>query len=220
MPNDARVFVEAYRRFQWNRYDFGTVGSLGARENLDLGDLSYSESLSFRIFAKESNGRILALAENIKATEEEGITPLLPVELDDIGQVLWQLEFTDANGGPVLILNENVPDILSMATNDEQFILSVYPEIMRKVLARIIYVEENAKRIYDLPEGWQGDWIKLAKTIQPEKEPPEVIDPGDHDYRQGEVEDWLDEVREEFASKRSTEWRNFIDFMEGYGDYL
>ncbi len=216
LPGDARIYVEAFRRFQWNRYDFGTVDNLGARDTLDLGDLAYSESLTFRVIARDEEGKILALAEDVTPTEEEAVAPLLPVELDDIGQMLWDIEFMGPNGGPILVLND-IPEMLWTARHDEQFILSVYPEVIRKVLARIVYVEENAVEIDDLPEGWQRDWVKLAKAIHPERDPPNIIDPSHPNYRQGEVEDWLDKVREEFAAKRSKEWRNYLNMVETGG---
>jgi len=219
LPGDAKVFVEAYRRFQWNRYDFGTVDSLGARERLDLGDLAYSESLSFRVFAKDESGKILGVADDIAPTEEEVVTPLLPVEKASIGQEIWNVEYTGTNGGPVLLLNEEIPDILERARSDFQFILSVYPEVLRKILARIIYVEQNVERIDNLSESWQRDWVKLAKNIYPEKNPPTVIDPSDSEFRPGEMEAWLDDVRREFAAKRNREWRNYIDWIES-GDVI
>lgn len=216
LSGDAKVYIEAYRRFQWNRYDYGTVDFPGAKEHLFLGDLKHSESLTFRVLVRDEEGKILGLREDVKPSEQQGVTPLLPVELDDIGQVIWRLDFTGENGGPVLVLNDDVPDLLNMARTDERFILSVYPEVLRRVLSHIIYVEENAKSITNLPEGWQRDWFSLARSILPEKKPPKVIDPEDHEYGGGEIETWLNDVRDEFSRKRTKEWRNFVEYMRRF----
>ncbi len=216
LPGEAQVYVEAYRRFQWNRYDFGRVNSLGAREPLDMGDLSHSETVSFRVLVKSESGVILALAEEVKPSEKQAKTPLLPVDFDNLGHLIWDLEFQRSDGGPMLVLNKNLPKtfMLEQARFDEQFILTVYPEVLRQVLARIIYGEENAKRIDDLPDGWQRDWVRMATNILPEKEPPEVLDPSDSEFRRGEARKWLNDVKKEFAQKRTDEWRNLLDFVE------
>lgn len=217
LPEDGKVFVEAYRRFQWNRYDFGTIGDFGAREELDLGELAYSESLSFRVLVKDDEGMILAIANDVSPKEEEVVTPLLPVETDDIGQEIWNIEYMGTNGGPILVLNEKIPDVLEKARSDFQLILSVYPEVMRRVLSRIIYSEQDAETIDDLSEGWHQDWINLAKTLHPEGDPPKIIDPSDRDFRPVKAENWLDGVRKEFAAKRNKEWRNFIEWEKEGG---
>src|SRR6266513_561184 len=63
LPQDARVYVEAYRQTHWMRFDFGTVGRLVAPNDRVLGIFDNVDGVLFRVrvtSAGDSRGLLVA----------------------------------------------------------------------------------------------------------------------------------------------------------------
>src|SRR5690606_22666154 len=66
LDSDAKLYVEAYCGDTTQRFDFGTIASPVAAENLNLDRISLSGSVLFRVKVVDTrikHGKLLALAE-------------------------------------------------------------------------------------------------------------------------------------------------------------
>lgn len=96
LPSDAAVYVEAYDRSSYMRFDFGTVAQQIAPARRQLTELQSRELILFRVRVVDkagAHGRVLAVADRLTpvatgaaAVEREG---LLGVELQDLGDRIW-----------------------------------------------------------------------------------------------------------------------------------
>ncbi len=168
LPETARVYVEAYHRSGYLRYDFGTVGKLRIPADRTLGSISASAMPLFRVKVVDktgTHGRILASVDKIRPASEDNqpvdSRSLLFVEYDDLGHTVWQL---DLDGDwPVLRLNHTVDEISLIASSDNRFLSLVYPEVLRQILTRILIVDEHTDP--DCDDDWPSLWLKLASSL-------------------------------------------------------
>ncbi len=168
LPETARVYVEAYHRSGYLRYDFGTVGKLRIPADRTLGSISASAMPLFRVKVVDktgTHGRILASVDKIRPASEDNqpvdSRSLLFVEYDDLGHAVWQL---DLDGDwPVLRLNHTVDEISLIASSDNRFLSLVYPEVLRQILTRILIVDEHTDP--DCDDDWPSLWLKLASSL-------------------------------------------------------
>src|SRR5205085_11906457 len=86
----ARVFIEAYYRSSFMRFDCGTVASFAPPEDRRLTDIDATSLVRFRVkIVDDERGdhRVVAVADDIVVSEGKpdagGRTPLLPVEFSD-----------------------------------------------------------------------------------------------------------------------------------------
>jgi len=215
---DARVYIEAYHRTDSRRFNFGTVGNLTSPRDTTLTSLAYIENLKFRVLVVDETGQrqhglILAHADRIRPISEVGKTPILPVEFRDLGQQIWRVEYGGDEGSPVLILNRKIPNIENTAKSDPQFIMFIYPAVIREVLTHIIFVD-GVDSSSEPSTDWHGDWLDFARSILPGEGPPEILNRRDSDFQSEDVEKWIDKVVEEFCVSRS-EWSEYIRQLTG-----
>jgi hypothetical protein len=192
---EARVFVEAYHRTGYQRFDFGSVGRRQVPEDRRLVRFSDAIVPLFRVKVvdrRAMHGRILAVLDKIRpeSVEDEpaGSEALLFVEYDDLGERIWQL---DLDGDwPVLRLNRKVEEISQVAGTDAEFFALVYPEVFRQVLTRVLLEEEHADP--DCDDDWPSLWLKLARGLPGAGEPPAA---------KGEQAAWVEAATEAFAAR-------------------
>ena len=168
LPQTAQVYVEAYHRSGYQRYDFGTVGKLRIPADRTLGSISASVTPLFRVKVVDktgTHGRILASVDKIRPASEDNqpaaSRSLLFVEYDDLGNTVWQLDLE--GDWPVLRLNRAVDEISLIASSDNRFSSLVYPEVLRQILTRILIVDEHTDP--DCDDDWPSLWLKLAATL-------------------------------------------------------
>jgi hypothetical protein len=116
VPN-ARVFVEAYYRTSFMRFDCGSVASFAPPADRRLTEIDGTNVLRFRVKVVDDH-RIVAVADDIVVSAEKpeasGRMPLLPVNFsEDLGQQAWQVVFESS--GPVLALNSRIDGIRDIA---------------------------------------------------------------------------------------------------------
>lgn len=212
LPDDASVYVEAYHRTGYMRFDFGKVSSLRQPSSTSLSNFGDVENVLFRIKIVDesgSRGKIIAVADKIKPVSEngdkDGSKSILPTQfVGDLGRKIWQLDYT--MGRPCIMFNRNVPDIENRSKKDSEFFFFVYPSVVREVLNYLVYVEQVSDPD-DPPEEWHKDWIMFTKqyvTDTPESLDPEEIEPG-------ELNDWIESVVNEFCNSRPELWENIIN---------
>jgi hypothetical protein len=195
----ARVFVEAYYRTSFMRFDCGSVEAFAPPEDRRLTDIDGTSVVRFRIKLVD-NHRIMAVADDIIVSEEKremsGRVPLLPVNFTDLlGQQAWRVAFEP--NGPVLELNNRIEAIKDVAKNDAAFFALVYPAAVRQVLAQILLVEQHDA--HEEGEEWWNLWLRwAARYVTPL--------PRDAD----EAPFWIDDVVAAFCNEQKMvdRWRN------------
>ena len=208
LPKDAKIYIDAYFKMSSKRYDFGKVGKVEPPVNSDLHNIYIDDTVYFRIkIVDESKniGLILADCDNIipvdvdeEETEKQSI---LPVRKADLGDMIWELEFS--GNSPILKVNKDIPNIKSIVKNDKGFISLVYPAIIREILHHILIIEEYS-------DPWEDDddrfcqWLqfsyKFTNTIPPNINKDNQEDEIDN---YDEINEWINEVVRLFAKKNN-----------------
>jgi hypothetical protein len=208
-PDPARVFVEAYHKSDWMRFDFGTVAAPVIPSERRLTVFYEGARILFRVkvvATAEDSGKILAEADRLTplspsdARERE---PLLPVRLvGNLGDQIWRVTW---NGGPGLELNKNEPECKHLLTADSRLKWLILPEVLRSILTRVL-TEEMDEEDEPGETGPGKRWLDFAASIHPEPPPPsEARDPEI-------IEKWADEVVSSFCSRHRAfdHWRTAI----------
>jgi len=208
LPKDASVFIEAYYRTSYMRFDFGTVASITVPRSTLLEQIPEGVVPMFRVKIVKY-GRILAAADritpNLPDEQDKDKMSLLPVDFMDLGSVVWKLEIGD--DAPLLWLNNRIEGIPQIARSEPVFLSLVYPEVVRRILETVL--EEG--RLTDDDSDWERRWVNFVKNLGME-EPPEGIG----DVARIEKEGWIDEAVERFSQKIQAR-ENFVREILGEG---
>ncbi len=138
----ARVFIEAYYRTAFMRFDCGSVEDFVPPEDRRLTEIDGTSLVRFRM--KETSGRV----------------PLLPVNFDEnLEHQAWRIEFEPE--GPVLELNNRIDAIRDVARSDAAFFALVCPAAVRQVLTRILLVDEQDA--HQDGDDWWNLWLRWAE---------------------------------------------------------
>ncbi len=198
LPDDAHVFVEAYRQTSFMRFPHGTVAAPQAPRDLAsrLTEFATGDGLLFRVKVTstgDSAGVLLAEADRIPVSDDEeqpdNRIALLPTAPDELGQETWRVDLTGANG-PLLLVNRRVGDWKAIAASS-LFRSLVYPAAMRQVLWHIYKVEET--RTMDDADDWRCRWLTFAAALPGTGDPPLTSD-DDEDWSL-----WITTAVESFA---------------------
>lgn len=216
-PPETKVYLDAYHKFERKRFDFGSVKELKIPYALQINDLSFVENLRFRLLLVDknvTNGKILAHSDSITIDESADIKPILPVKFDDIGNVLWQLRFTGEIGGPVLFVNEKIPNIETIVKTDVLFFNYVFPQAIKEIMYYMVFVD-GVDDIKDPSIDWHKDWLLFFRKFLPNEPFPETLQPLDENFNREDVIKFFDEVVLEFSSHHSVKWEEIIKKFEG-----
>ncbi len=191
-PAGARIFIEAYHRTSFMRFDCGSIGALAIPADRRLTEIDGS-SIRFRIKIVDTSDalrRILAVAEDIRVTEKapemSGRTPLLPVQFSDtLGDQAWRVTFE--SDSPVLELNNRIAGIDKLAKEDPLFFALVYPAAVRAILTQILLVDQHDA--FEESEEWWSLWIRWASQY--------AALPSDAE----EAPSWIEDVISAFSSR-------------------
>lgn len=208
LPEDAQVFVEAYRQTTSMRFDFGTVGALQPPGDRTLTEFDSADGVLFRVRVVSMSGRraiLLASAERIRPKrpelKQEERIPLLPVKSsEDLGEQVFSLDFSDR---PLLLVNARVGSFREV-TRDPAFIALVLPATLRDILTRIVRVEKYSDG--DDADDWRSQWLRFA-TLLPGV--PDLPTDDDEDH----LDSWIDEAVASFCRKS-----RILAHFQGYWD--
>lgn len=172
LPPTARVFVEAYRRMDWMRFYFGTVGALAEPPDRRLTRFETPSSILFRVRVVSPDGspsgKLLAEADRISPTTpqktDKGRRTLLSVQPTALDGELFRL---DLSGDPVSLVERSVGELWESTASSLVFQALVYPTVLREILATMVTDWPDE----DETDGWRGDWARLARGL-PGFEPP------------------------------------------------
>jgi len=192
----ARVFIEAWYRTSFMRFDCGSVEAFRPPGDRRLTDIDGTGIVHFRVKLVDNSAndhRIVAVADDILVSEEReeaaGRMPLLPVNFTDaLDQQAWRLLFEPS--GPVLELNNRIDGIKDLAKNDAAFFALVYPAAVRQVLIQILLVDQRDP--HEETDEWWSHWLRWASRFAS----PLPTDSDDAPF-------WIDDVVSAFCSRQA-----------------
>lgn len=198
LPDNASVFVEAYRQTSFMRFPFGTVAAPQPSRAVSrrLTEFASPAGLLWRVKVTSTEGRagvLLAKGDRIPASDDEeqpdNRMALLPPAPAELGQETWRVDLDGADG-PQLLVNNRVGDWKAVAASPV-FRSLAYPVAIRQVLWHIYKVEET--RTMDDLDDWRCLWLSFAARLPSVGGPP--FDSTDDDV----WKDWITEAVESFT---------------------
>jgi hypothetical protein len=211
MPPSAAVRVDAYRKGEVETFSLGTVAGLNPLQAQLLRRFGDPDGvlLRIKIVSTDANdeGRLLAFGDQLKPTSpkdaESTKKAILPFRGDDtLGQEIWRLSL-DAEG-PVVLMNSGLPSWNTTARSP-QFILLVYPEVMRKISRWVAAARRDGETV-DSAGTSMSDWMRFVMGLG--------IDlfevDGDSD----------DEDLDKFANKCAEKFSNKYRLLERFKDLV
>ena len=193
LPDAARVYLEAYFKGTLLRFDFGAVGQLRPPADRRLTPrLPQPEVALFRlkVVAAEAGrrGLVLASGERILPRLARGgpgaRQPLFRTHLQRLEAEVWRLEFDD--DGPILNVD---PTHRETARADAAFAALVYPDVVRRILGRVLGEHDDP----DTLDDWRALWLRFGRQLTGEPNPPR------EDPAAGE--DWINQVVARFVER-------------------
>ena len=196
LPDDAKVFVEAYRQTSWMRFDFGIVAAIEAPADCRLTEFETRDGVLFRVkvtAASAPTGRLLAEADQLsplrqKESDEQPREPLLPIKPEDLGEETFRVDY--AGERPILKINKRAGDWRTLARHPA-FVCLVLPEVLREILTRVLSIEEYYETEDD--SDWRARWLRFGSLIPGSSEPPASKDEEDR------FDDWVNDAVAAFA---------------------
>jgi hypothetical protein len=168
-PHNAEVWLEAHRQNLWMQWPWGTVSALRVPTDRRLSEFDVPDGVLFRVRVVQPPGqehhKLLGEADGIpfvKAGEaaDQRRHLLVPVP-DALDQQLWKLDFE--SDPPRLLVNKDAKPTWKEMACSPHFIALVYPEVLRRMLARALNEEDWTED--DEEGGWAADWVRFAKNL-------------------------------------------------------
>jgi len=189
LPDDATIYIEAYKNNTNQRFHFGTVGHIVKPENRQLDRIDISAPTLFRIrIVDESgqHGRLIASADQIRpeSDDEAQKSSLLPVKSTPLDELTWKVEIEPGNK-PVLCINSRIPDAKGQLVSNPRFQSLILPAALRQILMFYLWNEDT-----DEDDPIAGQWLAFAEHLLNER--PHENDPL-------MLMQWIDEVVSEFS---------------------
>lgn len=204
-PDEATIVFEAYQRSTAMRFGLGTLEKPLGPTKLQLNELDPAGSVLFRlkvVSQGEHEGRLLGSAERLRpASDDEGKgkRSLFPVDLRDLGPLLWKVEIGDA--GPRLLLNYAVPGFIERVQKDPLVQGVLLPSALKTVLDRL---STDASSDDEDEGAWQADWLKFCREDLRLADDPSDLKTDE------EREDWVNDGVRRFCKSR-----NFLVKIKG-----
>ncbi|MFT8366894.1 MAG: hypothetical protein ABF623_13720 [Gluconobacter cerinus] len=174
LPADAKVYVEAYARSSFMRFDCGTVNALQVPVDTALVDIDAGASVLFDVKVVDESkniGRIIAAARAVRPVvpteDNDNCQSLLPVESRDLGELVWQLDMP-FNARPVLVLNSRVPNALVRLKSDPLIQGAILPAAIVMILDKVLDPERGGAEDEDWVNDWHT-WYRAATGADPEE---------------------------------------------------
>ena len=198
-PPDAALVVTAQRDRTAMRFPWGTVETPSPPGDCRLIDVPVNPYFRLIVLDPDGTGRLLGLADQIRPIRANRSESLLWLEEKDLGQEVWRLDFPEGDGSnPTLQVNGNISGISTLARQDDSFLASLLPEVLRSILARALLVEEVDPTDVDEQTPW-GRWMAFVQGFFAE-DYPEIGEDGSRD--RAALADWIDDAVAAFARDR------------------
>jgi hypothetical protein len=214
VPTTAKLFVEAYERAAYMRFDFGTVGSISTlpRTARLLTEFEGSDAIRFRVKVVDAGheGQLLAEADGIfprvPDEAEKDRLPLLPVRSASLGEEVWAIDFPESGQDrPVLLINVAVGDRTALVRSPG-FMTLAWPNIVRQILKHILLIDDHSD--LDDDADWHCLWLRFGRNLLPSNaSPPDKAE---------DASEWIEDVVKAFCEKHKLMSR-FKEVEEAYG---
>jgi hypothetical protein len=203
VPGDARLFLELFRRVEFQRIDCGSIADPRFPTDSDNFTLSTVHGVHARLKVVAPQGasavRILALADGIEPEvidSQGGGASLLPmVPSDQIPHLVWQLQLPDDGARPEVLVNRELVVDRTEFARSPAFVTLVLPEILRRLLGWSL---ENRGAIPSDSSDAARQWFLFAARLVA---PPEVTRLMDTNEGPQARADWIDSVITRFCEK-------------------
>jgi len=200
IADSAVPWVEAYAgpramRFRMKRPDEASITDRFLLDGFGIG-----EPVLFRIkIVDESDQKrpIRARRDRIRPTmystdgsKKKSVLPVFPC---DLGHIAWQLDWTDSSR-PVLQVNSRISevrDITSIAKNDPDFAILVFPQVIRDVLTRLLDAGVD-----DDEDSRENEWLLFGAGLAGR---PFVGSEDDEEEDSRLRNDWVSDVVQSFG---------------------
>ena len=164
IPSEAKVYVEAYRKPFWQRFQYGTYRDIKKpKEGTELTKI-YSENPSFRIkiVKSEKDGRekVCASATNIFASNNINKNSFVSLASRDLKEQIWQLETGNAN---TVYLNNRIKNWKEFLNRTDRYSL-IFPQILRQILFKYIIIDGH--NLMEEEEEGSHHYTVLQKFIE------------------------------------------------------
>jgi hypothetical protein len=160
-PEDAEIWLSVQRFYMYQRYNFGHPSSpqIARAVKLDFSESAGISDVTFRLMVVDSKNKILGASRPFKVPSSgRQVTPLLDMQVRDIGQEVWQLEL-DEETGPLLLVSSRLADPQSVIDNP-LFVTCVLPSLLKQIAIWILSTE-----IDDVPDSAVGKWMRLFGNL-------------------------------------------------------
>jgi hypothetical protein len=214
VPATAKLFVEAYERAAYMRFDFGTVGSISTPPRTErlLTEFEGSDAIRFRVKVVDAGheGQLLAEADGIfprtPDETEKDRDSLLPVRSKNLGEEVWAIEFPESSQDrPVLLVNVEVGNRTALVRSPG-FMALAWPCILRQILKQILVIDEHSD--LDDDADWHCLWLRFGRNLLPSNaNPPNKAE---------DASDWIEDVVRVFCEKYKL-MSHFKEVEEAYG---
>ena len=209
-PSASKVFVEAQlpgsvgRR----RLAFGSVASPSVPIGQPFADAELAGAyFDLLVVAPDGSARLLGACRRLHAEDVlNRQSPLLHVRLADLRDEVWRLDFDEADGRPILLVNNRIENAHELARTDPLFGSLVFPEVVRRVLSVIVIdlemseIEDDDTRVFAL-------WLRWAVSLS--RGPIPKVERGGDD---GDAKAWIEDVvaafcrEQRFAERARAAW--------------
>jgi hypothetical protein len=210
-PRNAEVWLEAHRQNLWMQFAWGTVSAMHPATNRRLTEFDVPDGILFRVRVVQPSGqehhKLLGEADAlnfVKAGEaSDKRRPLLEPVPDALDQLLWKLDLE--RDPPVLLVNKDAKPTWKDLARSQHFLALVYPEVLRRLLTRVLLDDKWSED--DEDAGWQGDWVRFARSIG-------VSIPLPNPDQKQDREAWIDEAVAAFARRHQLRTNLDLSFEE------
>ena len=168
-PHNAEIWVEAHRQNLWMQWSWGTVSAIQVPVTRHLSEFDVPDGVLFRVRVVQPPGQ----EKHKLVGEVDGIQPVLAGEADDrrrhlivpvpdaLDQELWRLDLE--HEPPQLLINIDAKPSWKELARSPYFIALVYPEVLRRILWKILIDEVWSED--DEDAAWKTDWIRFARSL-------------------------------------------------------
>lgn len=210
LPENAPVFLEAYKETKFERFDFGTVKETGTTEETILKSFKEDESINFTVKVVDLTdklGRLLAIGKAIRpySNNEGKQKSLLPVSVEELDNLVYEIRFSEDS--PELVLNSDFEDLdIKSTLQNAYFSALCFPSILKEILIKTIILDEKYELDEEDMSDWHAKWLQFAMQFNSDEIPK------DEGNTEGRLE-WIDVVINGWADQQKIvkKFRNFLE---------
>jgi hypothetical protein len=189
----SKIFVEAYRKAGYMRFDYGTVANNKEFDGY-LSEFDDPDDIYFRIKVISEEGKKLeGVADRIRPEiEKQTDLSIINVRVVDLSGAIWSIEYSDEN--PTILLDKSFSKMT--IHSDVKFKTIILPSVLREILTRILLIEKDFSIDFDDVEGdWRNRWMYFCKETLGSAFTQEDIENMDEDKKFN----WIDETVARFC---------------------